>query len=114
MLLIDKSLGPSRNRIILTQGDSASLLLALTDKDENEVTLSNDDTAVFTVKKSISDTAHVLQLAISSAGQFSFRPADTSGLECGEYWYDVEVRLADGEVYTVVPPSKFILAKGVS
>lgn len=114
MLFIDKSLGPSRNRITLTQGDSAELELKLHDKDGGDVTLDAADTAVLSLKKTIDDAEPVLQVKLDTESQFCFKPADTLALSCGVYWYDVEVTLSDGSVYTVIPPSQFILAQGVS
>ena len=68
---------------------------------------------MLTVKQDIDSTAAVLQLEAKEK-QFDFAPADTADLACGQYCYDVQVTLSDTDVYTVIPPSDFILAKGVT
>ena len=39
--------------------------------------------------------------------EFVIEPEDTSGLDFGNYVYDVELTLADGTVNTIIPPSTF-------
>lgn len=112
MLRIDKGHGMPYS-VILTQGDSAAIKLTLKDEEGNAVTLGDMDTAVLSVKRSLDDTAYVLQLTIEDM-QFVFKPGDTKTIHPGVYWFDVEVRMAGGEIYTVIPPSKFLLAKGVT
>lgn len=106
--------GPHKNRITLTKGDSATLKLKLYDAQNKVVPLSEADRAVLTIKKDIDSEAAVLQMVIVEGQQFDFTPADTAGLPCGKYCYDVQVTLSDENVYTVIPPSEFILAKGVT
>lgn len=113
MLQIDYE-GPNRNRITLTKGDSAKLKLKLYDTQNKLLTLKEGDTAVLTIKQNIDSEDVVLQLTVDDAQQFTFAPADTTELECGQYCYDIQVTLADGSVYTVIPPSRFIIARGVS
>lgn len=113
MLQIDYE-GPNRNRITLTKGDSAKLKLKLYDAQNKLLTLKEGDTAVLTIKQNIDSEDVVLQLTVDDAQQFTFAPADTAELECGQYCYDIQVTLADGSVYTVIPPSRFIIARGVS
>lgn len=100
-------------KVLLTQGDSAVLKLGLKDADGNEVKLEEGDTAVLSVKRNLCCGDIALQLEISE-GQFNFTPADTAGMPTGEYWFDVEVRMAGGDIYTVIAPSKFVLLEGVS
>ncbi len=113
MLQIDYE-GPNRNRITLTKGDSAKLKLKLYDAQNKALVLAEDDTAVLTIKQDIDSNDVVLQLTVDDAQQFTFTPAATADLACGQYCYDIQVTLADGSVYTVIPPSRFIIAKGVS
>lgn len=105
--------GPHKNRITLTRGDSATLKLKLYDAQNKPVVLTEADKAVLTVKQDIDSPAAVLQLEAKEK-QFDFAPADTADLACGQYCYDVQVTLSDKDVYTVIPPSDFILAKGVT
>ena len=104
MLTIETE-GRYRNKVTLTQGDSAR---------NKVVSLTDDDVAVLTIKRDINDADVVLQLNMDSDGQFVFRPDDTAELECGRYCYDVQVTLSTGNVYTVIPPAQFVLEKGVT
>ncbi len=113
MLQIDYE-GLNRNRIMLTKGDSAKLKLKLYDVQNKLLTLKEGDVAVLTIKQDIDSSDIVLQLVVDESQQFTFAPADTAELECGQYCYDIQVTLADGSVYTVIPPSRFIITKGVS
>lgn len=106
--------GPHKNRITLTRGDSATLKLKLYDAQNKPVLLTEADRSVLTVKQDIDSAAAVLQMVIVEGQQFDFTPADTAGLPCGKYCYDVQVTLSGENVYTVIPPSEFILAKGVT
>ena len=105
--------GPHKNRITLTRGDSATLKLKLYDAQNKPVLLTDADRAVLTIKQDIDSPDVVLQLEAKEK-QFDFAPADTAELACGQYCYDVQVTLSDKDVYTVIPPSDFILAKGVT
>ncbi len=113
MLQIDYE-GPNRNRIMLTKGDSAKLKLKLYDAQNKLLTLKDGDTAVLTIKQNIDSDDVVLQLTVDDSQQFTFAPADTATLDCGKYCYDIQVTLNDGSVYTVIPPSLFVIAKGVT
>lgn len=106
--------GPHKNRITMTKGDSATLKLKLYDAQNKVVLLSEADRAVLTIKQDIDSEAAVLQMVIVEGQQFDFKPADTAELPCGKYCYDVQVTLSYKNVYTVIPPSDFILAKGVT
>ncbi len=113
MLKIDYE-GPNRNRITLTKGDSARLKLKLYDAQNKLLTLKDGDAAVLTIKQDIDSEEAVLQLTVDESQQFTFAPADTANLACGKYCYDIRVTLNDGDIYTVIPPSQFIVVKGVS
>lgn len=105
--------GPHKNRITLQRGDSATLKLKLYDAQNKPVLLTDADRAVLTIKQDIDSPDVVLQLEAKEK-QFDFATADTADLDCGRYCYDVQVTLSDKDVYTVIPPSDFILAKGVT
>lgn len=113
MLTIETE-GRYRNKITLTQGDSAALKIKVRDARNKVLLLGDNDTAVLTIKRDINDADAVLRLQMDSDGQFIFRPDDTAGMDCGKYCYDVQVTLSNGNVYTVIPPAQFVLEKGVT
>lgn len=102
------------NNISLTRGDSGVLDLQIKDLAKKIFKLGLNDKAVLTIKKKTKDKDALVQIKINSEQAFEFKPADTADLECGVYVYDVQVNLADGNVYTVIPPSRFYLEEEVT
>ena len=47
-------------------------------------------------------------------GKIKINPEETSSLEYGTYFYDVQLRKGDGTVATVITPSPFILSEEVT
>lgn len=79
------------------------------DTDSFDVNLTQDDgsdigpyTAVFSVKKKITDDAYVFQAPVQN-GVVSLTHDTTNDLEAGDYVWDIEVRTQDGWVQTVGP-----------
>ena len=107
------------NNISLTRGDSAWLDVPIKDvvsggmytvKDDDELTL----TVRVNVKRTADDTNCLFAKTIKGESTFHISPADTAELGYGEYHYDVELKTADGDRYTVVPDSKFVLTSEVT
>ena len=42
------------------------------------------------------------------------RPEDTKELSFGKYLYDIQLTTADGDIYTVIPPTTFEILKEVT
>lgn len=79
------------------------------DTDSFDVNLMQEDgsdigpyTAVFSVKKKITDDAYVFQAPVQN-GVVSLTHDMTIDLEAGDYVWDIEVRTQDGWVQTVGP-----------
>lgn len=111
MLTVDKD-----NTIHLTRGDTARIFLGTV---VNEVTgkefdLSADDTVTLTVKKTVYDTTPVVQITVPSGAAIHIKPEDTKELPFGKYLYDTQITTADGDVYTVIPPTTFEILKEVT
>lgn len=110
------------NRIILTRGDSAELVLTITNPQTGEPFVPGDDDEVyFTVKKSIRDKTPVIQKTLDhgivrheDSISILLDPADTADLSYGIYKYDVELVTASGYTDTVVPPGLFIITEEVT
>lgn len=101
------------NAISLTRGDSATLRLQIKKEDGRDYEIAPDDTIVFTVKKSTRDTAVVLQKA-AIYSRIEILARETEALEYRTYYYDVELRKADGFVATVISPSPFKITEEVT
>ena len=111
MFTVDKD-----NALHLTRGDTARLLLGsvvnlVTGK---EYILSADDTVTFTVKKTVYDTTPAVQITVPGGAAIHIKPEDTKEMAFGNYLYDVQLTTADGDVYTVIPPTKFEVLKEVT
>lgn len=89
--------------IIMTRGDTARINLTILDADGNPYTPSEGDVIKFSVKKSWQDTEYAIQKTITDT--IHIEPADTAGLDIGDYVYDVQIALENGDVNTIIPPS---------
>lgn len=102
--------------IHLTRGDTAYLTVPLRKVlfDENGQTryepyiMKEDDTLTLTVKRSTKDTEACFQKVNTGTNTFHIEPKDTCDCEFNyKYTYDVELRTANGDNFTVVEPSCF-------
>lgn len=99
-------------KIILTRGDTANIELAVY-KDSNErYILTGRDKVYLTVKDSYSDANFKFQKTADYANvldngniYIKINPSDTNSLEIKDYVYDVELKTANGDVYTIIAPS---------
>lgn len=106
MLYVD-----SDNNITLTRGDTASFDLTIT---ENTTAYDfSSDTVVFTVKKNVYTSDILIQKTFSD-GLITLTPTDTNPLNYGTYYYDVQLTTPGGAVFTVIPPTKIIIAEEVT
>lgn len=111
MLTVDKD-----NTIHLTRGDTARFALG---RVVNTVTKTNytptaEDTVTMTVKKTVLDAAPCVQLIVPGGEVLHIKPEDTKAMAFGKYVYDVQLATADGDVYTIIPPTTFDLLKEVT
>ena len=101
--------------IRLTRGDSAKIMVTI----ENDIIgenyeIAEDDTLTLTVKKNVKDTEALVQKIIVGSNTFYIRPEDTAALSFGKYKYDVQLKTAEGDVYTVIVPTTFELLQEVT
>ena len=97
--------------ITLTRGDSATF--GLTVKQNTSSYDFSNDTVKFTVKKNV-NTDDILFQKTFSNGVINLTPSDTSDLKYGTYYYDVQLKTQSDGIYTVIAPSKFIVAPEVT
>ena len=91
--------------IKLPRGNSAVFALTLTNADGTAFVPSENDTVLFTVKKSQDKDATALmvkRITPSDNMVLSLTPADTVNLSEGDYFYDVAVCLSGVEFYTAI------------
>lgn len=94
------------NNIYHIRGDTDSFDVNLTQEDGSDI---GPYTAVFSVKKKITDDAYVFQAPVQN-GVVLLTHEMTNGLEAGDYVYDIEVRTQGGGVQTVGPALSRVIA----
>lgn len=111
------------NQIWLTRGDTLKCTIGLVNKATGEpYDLAQGDSVRFALKHSrmnatktaYDDKSPLLTKAIPVATMaLVLDPEDTSGLDFGNYVYDVQVTFADESVDTVIEPTPFYLTAEV-
>ena len=106
------------NDIYLISGDTGFLTLKIKENDDY-INFQIGDKIYFTVKISTSTNIKTFQKIIevneiSNEITIEIQPNDTKNLSARKYVYDIQYVKISGEVHTVVPPSDFILVKGVT
>ena len=82
-------------------------------EDGADYELQAGDSVLFTMKKSVYDTAIIVQKKLAD-GVIKLNPDDTKQLPYGTYYYDVELTQFDGFVATVISPQKLIIEPEVT
>lgn len=102
------------NTVELTRGDTARLSVTVTNDDGEEYDIQDTDTLTLSMKKKVKDSEVLVTKSVIGSNVFHIKPEDTSGLQFGTYVYDVQINTADGDVYTVIPPSEFKIGEEVT
>ena len=98
------------NQIFLTKGDSALLEVKIMNGEE-EYDYSAD-TVKLGIKRQLSDDECIIEKTVED-GKIAFEPNDSKNLQCGQYYYDLKVVTAEGQVCTVIGASQFVLGNSV-
>jgi len=98
------------NHIRMTRGDTARFDIVVKNADDTVYTLDPEDVITFTVKASVGAASPVI---VKTGQSITINPSDTASLANGEYVYDVDIHLANGDVNTIIPASKFVLTSEV-
>ena len=98
--------------IVHTRGDTAILRLKL-EIGGHPFVLREGDSAIFSVKKNLKDSEYVFQRKLD-VQDIVFRQSDTQDLPYGNYWYDIQVKLKEGQVITAVGPAQYQLTADVT
>lgn len=104
------------NTIHLTRGDTARFSIG---RIVNTVTNTNytptaEDTVTMTIKKTVLQADPFVQIIVPGGEVFHIKPEDTKEMAFGKYVYDIQLTTADGDVYTIIPPTTFDLLKEVT
>ena len=111
LLTVDKD-----NTIHLTRGDTARFSIG---QIVNTITNTNytptaEDTVTMTIKKTVLQADPCVQLIVPGGEVLHIKPEDTKAMAFGKYVYDIQITMADGDVYTIIPPTTFELLKEVT
>ena len=111
VLTVDKD-----NTIHLTRGDTARFSLG---RIVNTITNTNytptaEDTVTMTIKKTVLQADPCVQIIVPGGEVLHIKPEDTKAMTFGKYVYDIQITMADGDVYTIIPPTTFELLKEVT
>lgn len=110
MLYVD-----ANNGIKLTRGDSAYLTVPIIKMpSEEEYEIQETDVLTFSVRKKTVGYPILVQKILTGTNTFHIVPSDTENLEFGKYIYDVQIEQENGDVFTVITPSKFELLDEVT
>ena len=95
-------------RISLTRGDTAALRVEITresaDGTQTPYEMAQTDTLVLTAKKGNLRPGERLEITAVGTPTLSIRPEHTKNLPPGDYVYDIQLKTAAGDVYTVIGP----------
>ncbi len=101
------------NKISLTRGDTAYLNISV-EIDGKPYDMQEGDALTLSIKKSTSDEMPVVQKMITSGTTIHIEPQDTDDLAFGKYKYDVQLDKANGDVFTIIEPTAFVILEEVT
>ena len=108
----------SDNVMTLSKGDTAHFTVVVKNADGTPYTVQAGDVITFTVKKGISTRVPIITKTTGTIQNnlITILPSDTKKLVVSEqlpvgtcYTYDVQIKLADGTINTMITHSPFIL-----
>lgn len=95
------------NRIQLTKGDTATMLVEAYDLDNIKYEFKESDIITLRVKETQNSESTSINKTADKDHIITFSPSDTSSLTPGLYVYDVQVKTEEGNVYTIIPLNFF-------
>ena len=87
-------------RIMLTRGDTFPCTVGIINPDGTPYEMQSGDTARFMLSRKAGGPTILTKTL--SGGSFQLDPADTNGLDFGDYFFDVQLTYADGTVDTFI------------
>lgn len=104
MLIIDEQMNMS-----LTKGDTATIHITVRDASGGTYNYSNDQSMKFCVKEDYAD-APIIEISIPLySGDLTIGAADTFTRDPGDYFYDIHLITAGGDVCTFIANKRFTI-----
>jgi hypothetical protein len=104
--------------ISMIRGDSEVIKVSCRDESGVDIPLVEGDIVYFTVKRSTSTEEKILQKIVTEFTEgvalITIFPEDTKELKTGIYYYDIQLNRANGQVKTIIPPSKLTINEEVT
>lgn len=100
--------------IKLTRGDTARIAITINNLLNQEYSIGKEDSLTLTIKKKVKDVEPLLQKIVKGTTLFHIKPEDTNNCSFGKYVYDVQLTLSNGDVYTIIEPSSFVILSEVT
>ena len=99
--------------ISMIRGDSEVIKVSCRNESGVDVPFAEGDIVYFTVKKSPYTEEKILQKIVTEftdgVALINISPEDTRELKPGAYYYDIQLNRANGQVKTIIPPSRFTI-----
>ena len=100
--------------ITLTRGDTFKTVITINNHDGEVYQPQEGDVVRFAMKKKYKDEKPLLVKILDNEDLLlELTPEDTKSFNYGDYVYDIEITLSNGEVYTVVDRATLILTEEV-
>jgi hypothetical protein len=104
--------------ISMIRGDTEAIKVSCRDESGTDIPLVEGDIVYFTVKRSTNTEEKILQKIVTEFTEgvalITIFPEDTKELKTGIYYYDIQLNRANGQVKTIIPPSKFTINEEVT
>ena len=102
------------SEITLTRGDTFKTVITINNHDGEVYQPQEGDVVRFAMKKKYKDEKPLLVKILDNEDLLlELTPEDTKSFNYGDYVYDIEITLSNGEVYTVVDRATLILTEEV-
>ena len=102
----------SNGKMQIIRGDTAEFMVDILNRDDTPYELQEGDEVVFSVKNKTSNDDR--ELIRKNGPYVRIESSDTSDLPFGKYYYDVQVRFADGSIDTIIPRNVFEIMEEVT
>lgn len=102
----------NKTDISITRGDSAYITFSITDGSGTPIVLNNGDVVRCQVRDQNVDGDLVFEGTINRNGNdiiWHILPTDTAECSVGTYYWDAQVEYRNGDIYTFISVSKFII-----
>lgn len=102
--------------IKITRGDTAHISMSIYKGIDEKYIMKTGDRLFFTVKTNTLESTFLFQKTMTSLDVLQdgnvlikIAPSDTNNFDYDTFYYDIELKTNTDDVYTIVPPSEFII-----